>query len=236
MCVYSNILSNLGTLEGHSFPVLNKGIPIQRLVNLDLSIQNSELTVILEMEYSDLRSYSSAIQQYINTSLSSTDIQGIGGYLEVRHLYQKSPHFLPDQEEERNIHLGIDIWDQANTPVHSILQGSIHSLNYNNRILDYGGTIITKHHWNGFTFHCLYGHLSKSSLLHKEKGMPIECGTLLGHLGAYEENGGWPPHLHFQLILDMEGWEGDYPGVAANAKLDYYKNNCPDPSVLLQSV
>jgi len=49
-------------------------------------------------------------------------------------------------------------------------------------------------------------------------------------LGKPDENGGWPPHLHFQLIRDMQGFVGDYPGVCAKQDLTFYANNCPDPS------
>ncbi len=232
----SNILNSLRTFGEQSFPILNKNIPSYQLPRLDLSIHNDDLNKVLDREYDNLLSYSLALEQYIDLSISARKVPGIGGYLEHRHLYQKSPHFLPGQLDERTIHLGIDIWDSENTPIYSVLEGTIHSINYNNKVLDYGGTIITRHQSEDNIFHCLYGHLSKSSLKNKEKGQLIDQGAQLGTLGNRKENGGWPSHLHFQIILDMEGWEGDYPGVAAFSNIHHYQKNCPDPTVLLKSV
>jgi peptidoglycan LD-endopeptidase LytH len=47
------------------------------------------------------------------------------------------------------------------------------------------------------------------------------------------ENGNWPPHLHFQLIADMEGWKGDYPGVCKYSEREKWLGNCPDPDLVL---
>ncbi|MGB5188485.1 MAG: peptidase M23, partial [Robiginitalea sp.] len=51
----------------------------------------------------------------------------------------------------------------------------------------------------------------------------------IGRLGSAKENGGYAPHLHFQLIRDLEGFRGDYPGVCALQQLEFYRQNCPDP-------
>ena len=208
----------LKSIEVHS--LMDVTILKSDYISLNLSIHNPELKAVNISSSKDLEVF---IWNYMKTNKAKV---AFGGYLEKRGIYQRSTYFNQQKpEEERSIHLGIDIWDLANTPVYSILKGNIHSINYNDRILDYGGTIITKHNWKNTTFHCLYGHLSKSSLTNKIKGMTIDKGEQLGFLGAYAENGGWPPHLHFQIIVDMEDWEGDYPGVAAASKLDYYKNN-----------
>jgi len=47
-------------------------------------------------------------------------------------------------------------------------------------------------------------------------------------------NGDYAPHLHFQIIIDMEEKTGDYPGVCSENKLEFYKNNCPNPNLLLK--
>jgi hypothetical protein len=56
---------------------------------------------------------------------------------------------------------------------------------------------------------------------------------VIGALGIPAENGGWPPHLHFQCIVDMEGYMGDYPGVCKWSEREQYLRNCPDPIQLL---
>ncbi|MNY72962.1 hypothetical protein D3C86_2116260 [compost metagenome] len=63
--------------------------------------------------------------------------------------------------------------------------------------------------------------------------MHINAGQKIASLGDYTVNGGWPPHLHFQLIINMEGYYGDYPGVCKLSERDKYLANCPDPAWLL---
>lgn len=154
-----------------------------------------------------------------------------GGYLEKRNLYQRSPHF--NATTVRNIHLGIDLWCEAGTQVLAVLDGEVHSFQDNNGYGDYGPTIILKHHIEGIVFYSLYGHLSVESLERLEPGQPVKQGAAIATLGAPEVNGDYAPHLHFQLILDMQGNYGDYPGVCSEKDLDYYRKNCPDPNLLL---
>ncbi|MFT4033603.1 MAG: peptidoglycan DD-metalloendopeptidase family protein [Siphonobacter sp.] len=159
-------------------------------------------------------------------------IGGVGGYNEHRILYRRSPHFQ-QLEEPREIHLGIDIWAEPGTAVMVPLAGKIHSLKDNAHFGDYGPTIILEHELEGITFHTLYGHLSRSSLLAKAAGQAVEAGEPLARFGPYPENGDWPPHLHFQIIQDMQGWAGDYPGVCTLSQREAYLANCPDPNVIL---
>jgi len=52
-------------------------------------------------------------------------------------------------------------------------------------------------------------------------------------LGNESENGNWPPHLHFQIINDIEGKFGDYPGVCSFKEIDKYSANCINPKYIL---
>ncbi|WP_244215255.1 hypothetical protein [Pedobacter miscanthi] len=81
----------------------------------------------------------------------------------------------------------------------------------------------------------MYGHLSLASLNGLEEGKFIPAGTKIAELGAKEENGSWPPHLHFQLIKDMSGLKGDYPGVCRFSEREKYLANCPDPDLILKA-
>jgi murein DD-endopeptidase MepM/ murein hydrolase activator NlpD len=110
----------------------------------------------------------------------------------------------------------------------------VHSIANNAAYGDYGATIILGHRLDGVNFYSLYGHLSLADLSQLESGQPIKGGSLIAHFGPQTENGQWPPHLHFQLILDLEGKEGDYPGVCRFSERESYLNNCPDPDLLLQ--
>ncbi|MFN8393545.1 MAG: peptidoglycan DD-metalloendopeptidase family protein [Bacteroidia bacterium] len=155
-----------------------------------------------------------------------------GGYQEQRLIYGNSSIFHQEQSP-RNIHLGLDFWMDAGEKVYSPLDGTIHSLQDNDAFGDYGPTIIVQHWVRGTAFHLLYGHLGRASLLPWQPGQQVTKGDLIGCLGAPDENGNWPPHLHFQIIIDMEGKQGDYPGVCSVETLKHYSNNCPDPRFLL---
>ena len=87
--------------------------------------------------------------------------------------------------------------------------------------------------WNGFTFYTLYGHLSLSAIKNLNGGERIEEGDVFAEFGIPSENGHWPPHLHFQIIIDLEDWTGDYPGVCKYSERKVL-SNCPDPDLILQ--
>ena len=160
----------------------------------------------------------------------------IGGYAEDRGIYAGSQLFAEEGEarqEPRTIHLGIDIWVEAGTPLRTPLPGVIRGFADNNRYGDYGGTIILEHQQDGKVFYTLYGHLARRSLHDKEVGRSMAEGEVFAWLGEREENGGWPPHLHFQRINDLLGRRGDFPGVARLSDHEYWLGLCPDPSDLL---
>ncbi len=193
----------------------------------DCSKQNNDLE---QIDLSDTAAYARYSKAY-RTSAGAR--AAVGGYLERRVIY--SPKKLFKMEEEaRNIHLGIDVSTEAGTIVYCPFQARIHSFADNDESGDYGPTIVLEHRIESFVFHSLYGHLSLDSLNGLHIGKPFEAGDYLGRLGNFPSNGDWPPHLHFQLIIDMEGKVGDYPGVCAASKLDFYQQNCPDPNLILR--
>ena len=65
-------------------------------------------------------------------------------------------------------------------------------------------------------------------------GDTVTQGEQIGNLGLPPINGDYAPHLHFQIIMDMENKVGDYPGVCSSTRLNHYITNCPDPSLLLK--
>ncbi|MDZ7647032.1 MAG: peptidoglycan DD-metalloendopeptidase family protein [Cytophagales bacterium] len=118
--------------------------------------------------------------------------------------------------------------------VYAIWEGVIHSLSNNSADRDYGPTLIIEHRIaKDFTFYTLYGHLSEASLQDKIVGKKIEKGEILATIGDLSENGGWTPHLHFQVILDMLGKKGDFPGACNYEQITLWKGICPDPWLLL---
>jgi peptidoglycan LD-endopeptidase LytH len=173
---------------------------------------------------------------YINRSLREQGARyGFGGYGEHRTLYARSRHFdSAAKEEPRRLHLGIDIWGPAGTKVMAPLDGIVHSFAFNNNDGDYGATLILTHQLESIGFHTLYGHLSLNSLKNLYEGKNITKAEVIAEFGMRFENGNWPPHLHFQLIADMQGWKGDYPGVCKYSEREVWLANSPDPDLILQ--
>lgn len=158
-------------------------------------------------------------------------LQGAGGYLEHRRGMYTSALF----GGERFIHTGIDIWGPAGEPVFAFSDGRIWGFRDNRNELDYGPTIITEHEIGGQKLYALYGHLSRKSLSGLETGQPVQAGQRLGWLGDRSENGGWVPHLHFQLSVE-EPSEPDMPGVVAPHELEAAAARYPDPRIILGPV
>ena len=160
----------------------------------------------------------------------------VGGYDEHRGVYAGSALFggvAAGDDEPRVIHLGVDIWTDAGTPVAAPLDGFVHSFADNDSFGDYGGTIILEHAGPSGSFWVLYGHLARRSLDRMRTGLAIARGEVFAWVGEPAENGGWPPHLHLQKIMDMLGLQGDFPGVAKVSDRQRLLALCPDPSDLL---
>lgn len=198
-----------------------------RLLQMDFTASNTSLT-------QEILNYTPAFCRYVHQQLVHANARyGIGGYNEHRTIYSRSEVF-DTKDEPRRLHLGVDIWGAAGTKVFAPLGGVVHSFAFNDNYGDYGATIIMQHQLDAFQFHTLYGHLSLKDIQHLQEGKFISQGELLAHFGEPKENGHWPPHLHFQLIIDMELKEGDYPGVCKYSERDKYLVNCPDPDLILQ--
>ncbi|SHJ55139.1 peptidoglycan DD-metalloendopeptidase family protein [Aquimarina spongiae] len=219
----------LGQLTDNFVPVVSSVFSKDDYLAIDLSESNKELDAI------DVSS-SSAFDDYIVDFLKQHNAQvAYGGYLEVRSMYRRSTHFnQQDPVTERNIHLGLDVWCDAGTEILAPIPGRIHSYKNNKNYGDYGPTIILEHNYPEITFYTLYGHLSVASLDHIAIGQEVRAGDVIARLGDASVNGDYAPHLHFQIMKDLEGNSGDYPGVSSKSELSRYQNNCPDPNLLLK--
>ena len=196
-----------------------------KLLSLDFTAGNLE---IKEYYISDTNWFTLYVQQ---TLLNAGARYGIGGYGEDRGLYKRFKHF--DGEEQRSIHLGIDIWGAENTKIFAPLGGMVYGFAYNGEDGDYGATIILQHQLDMVSFYTLYGHLSLKDIVPLRKGMVITRGECFAHFGNVKENGNWPPQLHFQIIEDIGFHESDYPGVCRASEKEKYLMNCPDPDLIL---
>jgi len=202
-----------------------------KLLLMDFTTTNETLTPEI---FDDTEKFSS----YMNTQLQNANaLYGIGGYNENRAIYSRSKHFDSLlNKEPRRIHLGIDIWGKEDTPVFAPLGGMVHSFAYNDQFGDYGATIVLLHQLDGMPFYTLYGHLSLEDIATLKDGEYISIGQEFAHFGNTKENGNWPPHLHFQVIENMELKRGDYPGVCTITEREKYLSNCTDPDFILNMI
>ena len=215
-------------LQLENCTVIESSIPYSKYTPLDLSISNQELSNI---DMSD----SKAVEVFIENHLQKNNAKvAFGGYNEERNLYKSSVIFNDDENEERNIHIGIDLWIKAGTPVLAALDGEVYGFDFNTGKGNYGPTIILKHTVENQTFYTLYGHLSVESIENIEIGTVFKKGQQIATLGHSAVNGGYAPHLHFQIIKNIDEYSGDYPGVCSKKDLAYYLENCPDPNLLLK--
>lgn len=209
------------------YPIMGELLTPENTMKLDFTEENQALKSV------DI-STTEAFDLYVFDQLKLKNKKyGIGGYLEKRAIYRRSEVFATEESSFRNIHLGIDIWAQAGAPVYAPMNGRVHSFHDNAGFGNYGPTIILEHEINGKTLYTLHGHLFLKDLDQLEIGKEYKAGDLLCHVGPFPENGDWPPHLHFQLMWDLGGNWGDYPGVAAEKDLEFYRENCPDPNWIL---
>jgi len=217
----TNLQNTLSKHRQQIAPLLGFDFNKVKTITIDNSISNPDFK---NFDVSNVEAYTN----YCNELLKLNNAKcAVGGYLEERVIYQHHEQF---GESQRNIHLGVDVFMGENTKVYAPLPATIHSFNNNDMAGDYGPTLILKHKLDGLEFYSLYGHLSIKDLDNWSVGKAFNAGDLIGHFGQPNENGGWPPHLHFQLIMDMMDYKGDFPGVCSKEDLPKYQQLCPNPN------
>lgn len=149
----------------------------------------------------------------------------VGRYNEARSFYTE-PLFDGPGEERRTIHLGLDLFAAAGTPIFAPLDGVVHAIANNNRRLDYGPVMILRHG----DFFTIYGHLANTPLA---VGAEVKAGQVIARIGGRPANGDWPPHLHFQIIRDLLDMDCDFPGVAFASQREVFTALSPDPNLIL---
>jgi len=159
---------------------------------------------------------------------------GVGRYDEARLVYL-SDAFKGAGGEWRTIHLGIDLFLAPGSPVFAPLDATVHSFRNNAERLDYGPAIILRHAPpDAPPFFTLYGHLTEDSLAGLEPGLRVAKGQQITRIGSSPTNGDWPPHLHFQIVLDVLDRDGEFPGVAAASERETWLSLSPDPNLMLR--
>ena len=175
--------------------------------------------------------------QWLEQQFALHDAQfAIGLYGEDRDVY-KGPQFrTAASPEARSQHLGVDIFIGAGSRLCAPLAGTVLSVVDNDLPYDYGPTVILEHQAgaNGPKFWTLYGHLSCATLTTVTAGQTIAAGQLIGFIGDHTVNGGWSPHLHFQIMTDRLGLSGEFPGVGQPSLWPVWSAIVPDPNLILR--
>lgn len=198
---------------------------------LDLSVSSTLLGAYPQ------NSETQRLAQVIETELKQANAAvGVGRYDEPRLLYTSSLFGSSPNptDDRRTVHLGIDLFVPAGSNVRAPLDGIIHAIADNRAPLDFGPVVILKHSMDDANeFFTLYGHLSRESLKSLSVGKRFTKGEVFAKIGTAQENGGWPPHLHFQIIADLLDLNENFPGVARASERSVWTSLCPDPNQLL---
>ncbi len=161
------------------------------------------------------------------------DAVGVGRWDEPRLAYTGDA-YATMSGERRTIHIGVDLFRPAEAGVQAPLAGRVHSKCVHHDEFDYGGCVILEHApLDCPKFWTLYGHLSHASVNALEVGGQVEAGESFVRLGPFRENGGWVPHLHFQIVTDLLDLEGTFPGVATPSHCSTWHSLSPCPADLL---
>lgn len=174
------------------------------------------------------------LDESVRRALGDGAAVGFGGWGEPRLVYQSEQFLQGPAERRRTIHLGLDLFAPAGTGVLAIADGEVHDIANLDLPLDYGGVVLLRHTLpEGFSLFSLYGHLDPESLVGLKPGQPIRRGGMVGRLGDKQVNGGWPPHLHLQVMADDFGLGCDFPGVCAARWQELWLEFCPNPARLV---
>ena len=217
-------------LGAQSFePVMQRPERDDEIAVLDLSVSSPDLN---GRDTDDTEAFTRRVFRRMEDEGASL---GIGRYLEPRAFYltdifEGRPG---DPRERRTIHVGIDVFDAAGAEVRAPMPGRVKSVRDNGAGLDYGPTVILEHESPAGPFWTLYGHLERASVEELEEGAEVDAGQTIARIGPYPENGDWPPHLHFQILTDLLGYEGQFPGVALPRERTVWASFCPDPNLVL---
>ncbi|CAM2172666.1 hydroxylysine kinase [Paraburkholderia sacchari] len=159
---------------------------------------------------------------------------GVGPWGEKRTVYSNAAfesRFISGQH--RIHHLGVDLFMPAGTAVYTPLDATVRSVQIEPEPQDYGGLITLLHEPQGCPpFVTLWGHMGHEALARLKPGQTLAAGDLVGHMGRSDENGGWTPHLHFQVSTDVSLSATEMLGVGETAYLDVWADLFPDVAAL----
>jgi len=186
----------------------------------------------------------------LNAIMAEADVRvAIGQYDEARYIYTSLAFATGDglTDESRTLHMGIDLFAEVGTAVHAPLDGKVVAFADNVAPQDYGPVIVLEHEviapaavlggenggGSNLKFYTLYGHLTRESLKKLKVGQKIKKEKRFAEIGSADVNGGWTPHLHFQIMVDLLDSGTEFPGVALPSQRNVWLSLCPDPNLIL---
>ena len=227
----SSVVAWLRSNAGKFAPVLDVDLRAGPCLVLDLSV--GSLLLGADPQATETTSLTHTLFKQMQESSAEV---GVGRYDEARLLYSAPAFATGDHptDERRTIHLGIDLFVQPGSAIYAPLEGTVCCAANNTAEQDYGPLVILQHATDdGENFYTLYGHLSEESLRGLAPGRTVSRGEPFATVGAPPLNGNWPPHLHFQLIIDLLELDRYFPGVALASQRDVWRSLSPDPNLIL---
>ena len=171
-------------------------------------------------------------QEYVFSELDlNKKFWGVGKYLEERSSLLR---FYPQMiEEERVIHLGLDIIVPAGFKLFSPISGKVHLASKEEGLGNFGGIIILEHEIGEVRFYTMYGHLNSNHIV--EVGQTVNAGEHFANIGESQDSGGWFTHTHLQILTEKAMQEGrSNQGYIAKKDLDQIENLFPSPYFLFR--
>ena len=134
-------------------------------------------------------------------------------------------------QQNRFIHLGLDIWVPVNTIVHAPLAGKIVISEYESGEGNYGGLVVIEHIIQDQKIYSVYGHLNKDHL--PKAGTNLNAGQQFAKIGEMNSNGGYFYHIHLQVLTE-KGYNQEmvHQGYTTEEKFKTIQDLCLDPRFL----
>ena len=151
-----------------------------------------------------------------------------GRYAEDRDVY----HGEVFEADRRSVHLGIDLFQAAGSTIYTPYGAVVEDVRAMPGAGDYGHAVLLRHSTStGTLFWTLYGHLDPNGL--PAVGDELEPGQAIASMGSPDVNGGWAPHLHFQVLTDLCGMGIEIYGVAPREEATLWRSISPNPNLML---
>ncbi|HWU00141.1 MAG TPA: aminotransferase class III-fold pyridoxal phosphate-dependent enzyme, partial [Terriglobales bacterium] len=160
---------------------------------------------------------------------------GVGPWCEERSIYTTAAFASRLIEgKRRTLHLGLDLFVAAGTPLQAPLTGKVADIHVTNLPLDYGCSVLLEHEPEpGLRFYSLWGHLAAKTASHLKIGDHVAAGQVFAWIGDTHENGNWLPHLHLQLVSYKPRSADDVIGAGESDLNDLWSALFPNPRDLI---